>query len=98
MRRDATLCTREPAVGRPGRSTITGVPAGERVSLRVSVRGYRMPASNASLDLTNRASIEGKVDGDGDVDGLVVLLEPDRAFDIDEMAQICERSQEALAA
>ncbi len=28
----------------------------------------------------------------------VVLLEPDRAFDVDEMSQLCEHSVEALAA
>jgi purine-binding chemotaxis protein CheW len=28
----------------------------------------------------------------------VVLLEPDRAFDVDEMAHLCEHSVEALAA
>ena len=28
----------------------------------------------------------------------VILLEPDRAFDVDEMAQLCERSQEAVPA
>ena len=28
----------------------------------------------------------------------IVLLEPDRAFDVDEMAQLCEHSVEALAA
>jgi hypothetical protein len=57
-----------------GSFTIHGVPANERVSLRVHVHGYRMSATNASLDLSNRASIEGKVDGD--IEGLVVLLEP----------------------
>lgn len=31
-------------------------------------------------------------------DRFVVLLEPDRAFDVDEMAQLCEHSVEALAA
>jgi purine-binding chemotaxis protein CheW len=28
----------------------------------------------------------------------VIVLEPDRAFDVDDMAQLCARSQEALAA
>ncbi|MCW5667598.1 MAG: purine-binding chemotaxis protein CheW [Piscinibacter sp.] len=28
----------------------------------------------------------------------VILLEPDRAFDVDEMAQLCARSQEAVPA
>ena len=31
-------------------------------------------------------------------DRFVVLLDPDRAFDVDEMAQLCEHSVEALAA
>jgi purine-binding chemotaxis protein CheW len=31
-------------------------------------------------------------------DRFVVLLEPDRAFDVDEMATLCEHSVEALAA
>ncbi|MGD9835089.1 MAG: chemotaxis protein CheW [Piscinibacter sp.] len=31
-------------------------------------------------------------------DRLVVLLDPDRAFDVDEMAQLCEHLVEALAA
>ncbi len=31
-------------------------------------------------------------------DRFVVLLEPDRAFDVDEMAQLCEHSVEAMAA
>lgn len=35
----------------------------------------------------------GKVGG-----GFVILLEPDRAFDVDEMAQLCEATQVALAA
>jgi purine-binding chemotaxis protein CheW len=37
--------------------------------------------------------------GMGKVDGrFVVLLEPDRALDVDEMAQACERSQLGVAA
>ena len=31
-------------------------------------------------------------------DRFVIILEPDRAFDIDEMASLCEASQEAIAA
>ena len=31
-------------------------------------------------------------------DRFVIILEPDRAFDVDEMANLCEASQEALAA
>ena len=31
-------------------------------------------------------------------DRFVIILEPDRAFDVDDMAQLCARSQEALAA
>ena len=31
-------------------------------------------------------------------DRFVIILEPDRAFDVDEMASLCEASQEALAA
>jgi len=35
----------------------------------------------------------GKVDG-----RFVIILNPDRAFDVDDMAQLCESAQEALAA
>lgn len=31
-------------------------------------------------------------------DRFVIILEPDRAFDIEDMAQLCETSQDALAA
>ena len=31
-------------------------------------------------------------------DRFVIILEPDRAFDVDDMAQLCAASQEALAA
>jgi len=37
--------------------------------------------------------------GMGKVDKrFVIILDPDRAFDVDEMAQLCESSQEAVAA
>jgi purine-binding chemotaxis protein CheW len=37
--------------------------------------------------------------GMGKVDKrFVIILEPDKAFDVDEMAQLCESSQEAVAA
>ncbi|MGB7159884.1 MAG: carboxypeptidase-like regulatory domain-containing protein [Tepidisphaeraceae bacterium] len=74
LSRDEAWDAQSTTVGADGSFTINGVPPGERVSLSVRVRGYRMSASNASLDLTNRGSIEGKVDGD--IEGLVMLLEP----------------------
>jgi len=37
--------------------------------------------------------------GMGKVDGrFVIILEPDRAFDVEEMAQLCESAQDAVAA
>ena len=35
----------------------------------------------------------GKVEG-----GFIILLEPDRAFDVDDMARLCESAQDTAAA
>ncbi len=56
-----------------GRFELIGVPS-ETVSISVHLKAYRLSGRNISLDRLNPFRLSGRVDGD--VDALVVLLEP----------------------
>ena len=78
--------------------------AGERVELGLLVDAVSavitIPADQIEPPPNFGASVRRDfISGMGKVGGrFVIILEPDKALDVDEMSQLCDASQEALAA
>jgi hypothetical protein len=73
LSRDSAWDSQLAEAGPDGRFAFEGVPP-EVVSVGVRVKGYHLSDANASLDVLNRLSLEGRVDGD--ITDLRIQLDP----------------------